>query len=270
MGTELGAPRPQRVDEAFVVDAERVGAAVVVPDPGLAERVRVRLDRPDHVVALEVGGAVEGAGRRFAAVEPERGRVAAGRAEATGVLQRQVVGAEAAHRDAADRHPLGVDPEAAHDPRNRFLHHVGRPAPAAAVVPVAVVAAVGEGDDHAAPLPQLWQASEDGVVEGLLRAAAAVQEDEQRALPPRPGPRRHDHVDPELLSDRLAAQVQVDEPGPVPVGGREDGRGQGQVGEGGQRGGEDRDGRAPAPPDLPLRRPFRSAHARHRSARVAR
>lgn len=79
MGGEVGVAGAQGVDEAFVVDAEGVFVAVVVPDPGVAEGVGVVLDRLDDVVALEVSGAVEGARRGFGAVEPERGGVAASR-----------------------------------------------------------------------------------------------------------------------------------------------------------------------------------------------
>ena len=71
----------QVVDEAFVVDAEGVLVAVVVPDPHPGEGVGVAADHADDVVAFEVGGVVEGARRGFAAVEPERGGVAADGAE---------------------------------------------------------------------------------------------------------------------------------------------------------------------------------------------
>ena len=66
------SPALHRCDEAFVVDAEGVVAAVVVPDPDRAEGVGVASDRADDVVAVEVGGVVEGARRGFAAFEPER------------------------------------------------------------------------------------------------------------------------------------------------------------------------------------------------------
>ena len=100
------SPASHRVDEAFVVDPEGVFVAVVVPDAGVAEGVGVALDRADDVVAFEVGRVVEGAGGGFAAVEPEGGGVAADGAEAARVVEGDVVGAEAAHRDAADREPL--------------------------------------------------------------------------------------------------------------------------------------------------------------------
>jgi len=38
-----------------------------------------------------------------------------------------------------------------------------------------------------------------------------VQVDQQPAPAPRPGARRHDHVDPELAADGLAVNIQVDE-----------------------------------------------------------
>jgi hypothetical protein len=81
VGAEVGAVAAQVFDEAFVVAAERVFIPGVVPDPDPGERVRVAAHHPDHVVALEVGGAFECPRRRFAAFEPERWRVAADGAE---------------------------------------------------------------------------------------------------------------------------------------------------------------------------------------------
>ena len=109
-------------------------------------------------------------------------------------------------------------------------HHVGVPVAFGAVVPVAVVAAGGEGDDRRRGAVQARQAAEDGVVEGALGAAAAVQEDEQRALAPRPGFGRHDHVDAEVPADRLAVDLELGRARPVAVDRGEHGRGQDEVG----------------------------------------
>jgi hypothetical protein len=170
VGAEVDAVGVEAADEAFVVDAEGVLVAVVVPEEG--------------------------------------GGVAADGAEAVRVQQRQVVGAEAAHRDAADRDHVRVGPEALFHLRDHFPHHVSAPPAFPAVVPVAVVAAVGEGDDRRLA-PQPRQAFEDGLVagEGVIGAAAAVEEDEQRPLAPRFRLRRDDDADAELSTDRSSGRA---------------------------------------------------------------
>jgi len=122
--------------------------------------------------------------------------VAADGAEPPRVQQGQVIGAEAAHRDAADRHEMRIGPEAPFHRRDHLPHHVPAPVAFGAVVPVAVVAAVGESHDGRLA-PQLRQSFEHRLVadESLVRAAAAVEEDEQRPLAARFRLRRHDDID---------------------------------------------------------------------------
>ncbi|MFN8163056.1 MAG: hypothetical protein U0R26_04340 [Solirubrobacterales bacterium] len=177
--------------------------------------------------------------------------MAADRAEAARMQERQVVGAEAAHRDAADRQPVRVDPEAVAHRRDHFAHHVASPIAFGTIVPVAVVAAVGEGDHGRAP-PELRQAAEHGLVfdEGPVGAAASVEEDQQWPLAPLVGElTRHDHVDAEAIADRPAVDRQVDDPGAVSVHGSEHGCGEDEVDGGDGEHGQDDEGRPPAAPD---------------------
>ena len=81
-----------------------------------AARRRPALAPRDHVVAGEVGGVVEGARRGLAAAAPQRRRVAADGAEALRMRPREVEGAEAAHRDPADRDAAAVGAEPADRP----------------------------------------------------------------------------------------------------------------------------------------------------------
>jgi hypothetical protein len=82
------------------VGAEGVFVAVIVPNSGPGEGIGVAADHRDDVIPVEVVGIVERPRRRFPAVKPECWGVSADGAESVGMLERQVVGAEATHRDA--------------------------------------------------------------------------------------------------------------------------------------------------------------------------
>ena len=101
-------------------------------------------------------------------------------------------------------------------------------------MPVAVVAAVREGDDRR-PRAELGEPLVHRLVadERVLGAAAAVEEDQQRPLASRRRLVRHHDLDPKLAVHRLAAHGQVDDPGAMGVDRREDGGGEGEVGGGG-------------------------------------
>ena len=128
---------------------ERIVAADVDPD-----RRRSAVRPAEEVVTPEVLRVVERARRSLAAGSPERGRMAADGAEARRVQPREVERAEAAHRDAADRDPVGVGAEAFQRRRNRLADDVLAPAAVAAIVVVAVVVTVDEQDGRRAR-PQL-------------------------------------------------------------------------------------------------------------------
>jgi hypothetical protein len=72
--------------------------------------------------------------------------VAADGAEHARMVERDVEGAEASHRDAADRESVRVDPEASDHSRDHFIDDVGIPVAVGPVVPVAVDAAGWEGN----------------------------------------------------------------------------------------------------------------------------
>ena len=144
---------------------------------------------------------------------------------------------------------MRVGAEAALDRRNHFAHHVVGPVAFGPVVPVAVFAAVRKGDDRR-PATELREAVEDRLVagEGVVGAAAAVEEDEQRPLAARLGqPRRHDHVDAKLAPDRGAVDRQVLDPGAVLVDRPEGRRCQHQVDDRSEHDREDCHG-DPSPP----------------------
>jgi hypothetical protein len=118
--------------------------------------------------------------------------MAAGGAEPVRVAACDAEGAEAAHRDPAQRDAPGVHPHAAADRRDHLADDVSLPVAAAPVVPVGVVAAVREGD-HRRAAAQPRQRAEQRVAErGALVTAATVQEDDQRAGRAGAGPGR-DH-----------------------------------------------------------------------------
>jgi hypothetical protein len=176
--------------------------------------------------------------------------VAADRAEAPRVEERQVVGAEAAHGYASDGETTRVRVGRADHERDRLVDHVVAPVSACAVVPVAVVVAVGKGDDRrrrAKPGQRLEHRLVLGV--GAVRAATPVEEDQQGAM--RAGSGRNHHVDVEVLADRTAVDGQVLDAGAVCVGGREDRRLEEQVRERGGTGEQDRECGAPPAPHLP-------------------
>ena len=154
--------------------------------------------------------------------------MAADGAEAARVVQRDVVGTEAAHRDAADRDPPWVQVEAADHGGDDLAGHVAAPAPGRAVVPVAVFAAVRKGDDGRPPAERLERAEEGFVFdEGGVGAAVAVEEDEQRpAARPVDVGGRDDDLDALVVTDVAAVDGQVDDLGAVAVGGGEDGEGE--------------------------------------------
>jgi hypothetical protein len=124
-----------------------------------------------------------------------------------------------------------------------------------------VVAAVGEGDDRRVS-PKLRQAFVYRLVvgEGAVRAAAAVEEDEEGSLAPRLGLCRHDDVDAELSPDRLAVHVQVNHARPVLIGGGESRRGKSEIDGSGGDHGEDGKRCRPAPSDLAARGAARVVH----------
>ena len=68
--------------------------------------------------------------------------------------------AEAAHGDAADRDPAAVRMCARQRRGDRLAENGGAPAAVAPVVPVAVVAAVGEQDDRRAPTERVQRVEE--------------------------------------------------------------------------------------------------------------
>ena len=170
------------------------------------------------------------------------------------------------HRDAADRDPARVGVAFARGQRDRFVDDVAVPVAFFAVVPVAVVAAVGEGD-HRRPPAEPRQRLEHRFVfgVGLLRSAAAMEEDEQRrrAL----GALRHDDVHAQVLVHRPAVDGEMEDTGAVGVGRREDGQVEHEPGdaEQGQSDGRPAD---PAPASglpwrgAPRRGSLRGAHRR--------
>ena len=144
--------------------------------------------RPKSAASSKAPGAVSPPVSQIA------GRVAADRAEAPGVQAGDVVGAVTAHRDAADRDAARVGVQLADRPRDHLVDDVVAPAAVAAVVPVGVVAAVGEDhgraragraaasaarnapltlDSGPAPLP--WRKTSSG--DGLRAAAPAATGD---------------------------------------------------------------------------------------------
>jgi hypothetical protein len=116
---------PQRLLERLVGIEERIVLTRVEPDPeaGVGARVAAARDL-DHVVALEVLGVVEGPVGGLAGRLPDRRRVAADGAEHAGAHARDVVGAEAAHRDTPDCDPVWVDVVAVGDLRDRVEEDV--------------------------------------------------------------------------------------------------------------------------------------------------
>ena len=106
---------------------EGVGVAVIEPDESGPERLLLFPRQPDHVVVLEVGGVIVGAGGGISTSEPERGGMSAGSAEATRIMDRQIKRAGASHRDAADGDAAGIGTTAGESGRDR--HHCGRVRP---------------------------------------------------------------------------------------------------------------------------------------------
>ena len=76
----------------------------------------------------------------------------------------QVERTEAAHRDAADRNAAFVGVRACNGGRDRLAKNGPPPLPVAAVVPVAVVAAVGE-QDCGRPSTEIVERVEEGLPE---------------------------------------------------------------------------------------------------------
>jgi hypothetical protein len=158
----------------------------------------------DHVVAREVLGAIEGPGRSLTRGLPQRRGVPTDRAEAAGMVQRQVIGAEAAHRDAAYRHPPWVGVEAVGHLVDHFVDHVLIPLTVGAVVPVGIASAVGEGDKWR-PVAELGQRRVHLVDQGrVLVAVATVKEDEHGPLSVVLGSLGNNNGYLELLADSLA------------------------------------------------------------------
>jgi hypothetical protein len=105
-------------------------------------------------------------------------------AEAPGVQAGQVVGAEAAHRNATDGDAPAIGVEQRDRPWDHLAHHVGAPLARDAVMPVGVISAVGE-DDVRCPGAEPLERGEQLVAQlRILVIAAAVQEDEQWASSP--------------------------------------------------------------------------------------
>src|SRR4051794_34673346 len=91
-GGERGVARAEGIVGAAVQPQARAAGWPAAAGPG----------DPDEVVAGEALSVVERARSRLAAGQPHRGRVPADGAEPPGRVARDVEGAEAAHRDAAD------------------------------------------------------------------------------------------------------------------------------------------------------------------------
>lgn len=158
--------------------------------------------------------------------------MAADGAEAAGVAEREVVGAEAAHRDAADRDAVRVEVEAANHGRDHFAGHVTAPAPAGRAL----------------------RGHEERFFFGVggVGAAVAVEEDEQRLAARVAGVgSRDDDLDSELFADVAAVDGQSDHSRAVSVGRREDSRLEHQVEEDGHRAEAAQREQAPTP-DLPF------------------
>ncbi len=171
----------QGLVERAVAGQERIARAGVQPDRRRSEQPRMTARSADHVMAREVLPIVERAWRGLAAGLPERRRVCPDGAEPVGVQPGDVQRPEAAHADAADGHALRVGRQLLHRSRDHLVEHVARPLRAAPVVPVAVVAAVGEHHRGRA-VPQRAQRLEELVVDVrvLPLVATAVQEHQQR------------------------------------------------------------------------------------------
>ena len=143
---------------------ERIVSADVDPDGYAVDAARSC--RAEDVVAREVLGVVERAGRRLAAAGPECRRVCTDRAEPPRPQPPDVERAEAAHRDAADRDAQGVGVCALQGRGDRLSRHRRSPRAVMPVAPVAVLAAVGR-----AARPALASR----VREARRRTAAAVR-----------------------------------------------------------------------------------------------
>ena len=168
--------------ERGVGSVERIVAADGDPDARAAEGAAARARDAEHVVAREVGGVVERAGRRLATRAPQRRRLAADGAEPAGMADGKVQGAEASHRDAADRDSPRVGAEPSDPFRNCLFEDVPSPRPVGAVVEVAVVAAVHE-DDVGRARAEVGERLVERIRQEPTRAAApSVQEDEHRPV----------------------------------------------------------------------------------------
>lgn len=117
----------------------------------------------------------------------------------------QIIGAEAAHRQSADRDTTRIGAQQADGPWDHLIHHVAAPRPIFAVVPVGVFAPVGK-DDIRCPRSQLRKSGEELTAQvGVLILPLAVQEDEQRL--PSIGAARGNHG---CLGQRLMHERAVD------------------------------------------------------------
>src|SRR5207248_10169338 len=125
----------QRRHKVAVSPVEGIGRAGVEPEWLAGPHARPRAGRAHDVVAREVGGAVEGAGRGLARARPDRRRVPAHRTEAARIQPRKVEGAEASHRDAADGNAVWIGAGPPDRLRDHLVDHVAAPGRATAIVP---------------------------------------------------------------------------------------------------------------------------------------
>jgi hypothetical protein len=205
----LRAVRPQLVGESLIAGLERVLGTGVHPHRLAGERARIRRRGTDDVVALEVLGVVERAGRGLGAGLPQRRTVPSYGTEPSGTVEGEVEGAEAAHGDPGDCDPIPVPVVAVSYLRDHLVDHVVGPLGVGSVVPVRVVPPVGEGDERG-PVPELCKGGEELVdLLGILIAVSSVEEDEHRPLLiPIVAGRQH-HVHRKAAADRLALDREV-------------------------------------------------------------
>jgi hypothetical protein len=131
-------------------------------------------------VTGKILGVVERALRCLAPGAPERRRTGSDGTEPRRREACEIDRAVASHRDAADRDATGVGVEPSQRVRDHPTQHVGAPAPATAVVPVARAVVVRNDDARRAPAEALQRSDEVAVDDVARIRAAAVEKHEQR------------------------------------------------------------------------------------------